>query len=91
MLDHTIRDTVLAVAQVSCSRCGSTAPGLAGAPLPGPVGRAVLDHACAACWKEWLGAQVILINEQGLSPANPEHFDFLVEQMKTFLNLREPS
>lgn len=49
------------------------------------------DHVCAACWKEWLGAQVILINEQGLSPANPEHFGFLVEQMKTFLNLREQS
>lgn len=77
--------------EVNCSRCGSSAPGLESPPLPGPVGRAVLASACAACWREWLGAQVMLINESGLSPANPQHFDYLVEQMKTFLNLREES
>ena len=77
------------MSELHCSRCGSTAPGLERAPLPGPAGQAVLSQACAACWREWLGAQVILINENSLSPAIAEHFDFLVEQMKAFLSLRE--
>ena len=79
------------MSELNCSRCGSTASGLEKAPLPGPVGQAVLSQACAACWREWLGAQVLLINEKSLSPAKAEHFDFLIEQMKTFLNLQEES
>jgi len=77
------------VADVQCSRCGSAAPGLERVPLPGDVGEAVLAQTCTACWREWLNSQVILINENSLSPANPEHYDFLVGQMKTFLNLQE--
>ena len=70
-----------------CRHCGSTADGLTKAPLPGEVGQLVRDGTCAACWQEWLGEQVKLINENKLSPANPEHYDFLVERMKGFLRL----
>ena len=77
------------MASVQCSRCGSTAPGLDRAPLPGPAGQAVLEQTCKACWDEWLPAQVILINEKTLTPANPEHFDYLIGEMKTFLNLQD--
>ena len=74
--------------EVNCSRCGSTAAALDRAPMPGDVGRSVLARICAACWKEWLRAQVVLINEEKMSPADPEHYDRLLEEMKTFLNLR---
>jgi len=74
---------------VSCSRCGSTAAGLDRTPLPGAVGEAVLAQSCAACWREWLEMQVKLINENRLTPANSEHFDQLVGEMKVFLNLRD--
>ena len=66
------------MSEVSCSRCGSTAAGLDRSPLPGEAGEAVLAQSCAACWREWLQTQVMLINEQRLSPANSEHFDLLM-------------
>jgi Fe-S cluster biosynthesis and repair protein YggX len=75
--------------EVSCSRCGSTAAGLERAPLPGAIGEAVLAETCASCWREWLATQVKLINEQRLTPANGEHFELLVREMKVFLNLRD--
>ena len=79
------------MADVHCSRCGSTIPELDTAPLPGEPGRRVLEQTCAACWKEWMGAQVILMNENRLSPGNPEHYDLLVREMTTFLNLKDES
>jgi len=72
---------------VECSRCKRSAEGLEKAPLPGEVGLEVAERTCAACWKDWLGAQVILINEHGLSPADPEHYQRLVNEMRSFLAL----
>jgi len=74
--------------EVTCSRCGSTASGLDAEPLPGEPGRLVLRQACASCWSEWLGEQVKLINELRLNPARPEHYDRLVAEMTTWLNLQ---
>ena len=73
--------------QVECSRCKRSAEGLEQTPLPGDVGREVEEKTCAACWKDWLGAQVILINEQSLSPADPEHYQRLVKEMRAYLGL----
>jgi Fe-S cluster biosynthesis and repair protein YggX len=72
---------------VHCRRCDSRGAGLASAPLPGPPGEWVLAQTCRSCWDVWRGEQVKLINEYQLSPAKPEHYTFLVEQMKGFLKL----
>jgi Fe-S cluster biosynthesis and repair protein YggX len=76
------------MAQVECIRCKRSAEGLAKAPLPGDVGREVAEKTCAACWKDWLGAQVILINEHGLSPGNPEDYQRLVTELRAYLGLQ---
>ena len=73
------------MSQVECSRCKRTADGLAQAPLPGDVGLEIAKNTCAACWKEWLAAQVILINEHSLSPPNSEHYERLLAEMRIFL------
>jgi Fe-S cluster biosynthesis and repair protein YggX len=75
--------------EVRCARCGQTRPGLPAAPLPGKTGEAVLAGTCAACWSEWLGTQVKIINEYRLSPSDPGQFDFLLAQLRAFLNLNE--
>ena len=77
------------MATLRCARCGSNAEGLQAAPLPGDVGSLVHAGTCASCWKEWLGAQVNLINENKLSPANPEQYEWLVTEMKKYLHLDE--
>lgn len=75
------------MAQVHCSRCGNDADGLERPPLPGEPGNRVQEHVCGNCWQEWLRAQVMVINEYQLSPADPKHYEFLLEQMGAFLNL----
>lgn len=75
--------------KVNCRRCDSMGVGLATAPLPGTPGEAVLAQTCQTCWDVWRGEQVKLINEHQLSPANPEHYAYLVEQMRGFLKLAD--
>ena len=75
--------------QVTCSRCGSTAPALERAPLRGDAGQAVLAQSCEPCWRAWLDLQVKLINEHRLNPAKPEDFDQLIREMNAFLNLHD--
>jgi Fe-S cluster biosynthesis and repair protein YggX len=74
---------------VPCCRCGQSAQGLDRAPLPGAVGELVRSKVCARCWGDWLALQVKIINEYRLSPVEPDHYEFLVEQMKLFLKIEE--
>ncbi len=76
------------MSQIDCVRCGNTTAGLEKSPFPGDLGERVFEQVCAGCWKEWLGAQVILINEKALSGANPEHVTYLMDQMQTYLNMQ---
>jgi Fe-S cluster biosynthesis and repair protein YggX len=75
------------MAIVTCTRCKNQNPGLERAPLHGEPGRTILANVCAACWKEWLGTQVKYINEYRLSPLDPKHYEFLLEQARGFLGL----
>lgn len=77
------------MSEITCSRCGSTAPGLPRAPLPGDAGRLVLEQTCAACWEAWKTTQVKLINEYRLDVLDPAHFERLIVEMRAFLGLRE--
>jgi Fe-S cluster biosynthesis and repair protein YggX len=75
------------MAVVTCTRCKNQKPGLERAPLPGEPGQTILANVCASCWKEWLGTQVKYINEYRLSPLDPRHYEFLLEQAWAFLML----
>jgi Fe-S cluster biosynthesis and repair protein YggX len=75
------------MANVTCTRCKTERSGLERAPLPGAPGQEILANVCATCWKEWLGMQVKYINEYRLSPLDPKHYEFLLEQARAFLVL----
>ena len=75
------------MATVTCTRCKNQKDGLERAPFPGETGQTILANVCAACWKDWLGTQVKYINEYRLSPLDPRHFEFLLEQARAFLML----
>ena len=53
----------------------------------GDLGKVVYGQVCAVCWKEWLGAQVNMINEYKLSMIDPDHRAALTKQMIQFLSL----
>ena len=75
------------MATVSCTCCGESKDGLEAAPFNDDMGREVFENTCAGCWKNWLGQQVMLINEYQLLPVNPEHAAVLEKNLKAFLKL----
>ena len=73
--------------EITCSRCNRNTAPMPRVPFPGELGQKVHQQVCDVCWKEWLGAQVNMINEYRLSMVDPEHRAALTEQMKQFLQL----
>lgn len=67
---------------VNCIKLGKEAPGLDFAPLPGELGKRIFDNVSKEAWQEWLRLQTMLINENRLSPVNPEHRKYLEEQVE---------
>ncbi len=70
---------------VYCEYQKQDAEGLAFAPWPGALGKRVFAHIGKAGWAAWLAHQTMLINENRLSPLNPEHRAFLEGEMEKFL------
>lgn len=61
------------------------AEGLDFAPWPGDAGKRVFTNVGKPAWQRWLAHQTMLINENRLSPLNPEHRSFLEAEMLKFL------
>ena len=61
------------------------AEGLDFPPWPGEAGKRVFAGVGKAAWQRWLVHQTMLINENRLSPMNPEHRAFLEAEMLKFL------
>jgi Fe-S cluster biosynthesis and repair protein YggX len=70
---------------ISCVRCKQKLPGLEKAPFGSALGKKIHAEICQACWKAWLATQNQLINHYGLSTINPDHQNFLIENMQAFL------
>lgn len=73
------------MAEVTCARCGNTAPGLPYAPLNNDLGRRAQAEICQNCWAEWLKYQTMLINHYGLNVRDPDAKKFLMENMEKYL------
>ncbi len=71
--------------RVHCLHSGREADGLDFVPWPGELGRRVFAGIGKEAWGAWLAHQTMLINENRLSPMNPQHRAFLEEQMEKFL------
>jgi len=77
------------LARVTCSRCGNVKEGLQEAPFDNRLGNQILEQICQDCWQEWVGQQLMLMNEYRLDPMNEEHSRFLDEEMSKFFQLSE--
>ena len=59
---------------IKCVRCSQKLPALEKAPFGSALGKKIHEQICQACWKQWVASQV-----------NPEHQQFLIQNMESFL------
>ena len=69
---------------VHCVKLGKEAEGLDRPPYPGELGQRIFDQVSKDAWQQWLRHQTILINENRISPIDPESRKFLETEMEKF-------
>lgn len=75
---------------VLCSKFGREMPGLEKPPFPGEIGQKIFERVSAEAWSQWRNdMQMKVLNEYRLNMGDPNDYKVLVEQMLTFLNLKE--
>jgi Fe-S cluster biosynthesis and repair protein YggX len=70
---------------VNCVKLGKEAEGLDRPTYPGPLGQRIFDNISKEAWQMWLRQQTMLINENRLTPVDPQHRKYLEQQMEAFL------
>jgi Fe-S cluster biosynthesis and repair protein YggX len=70
--------------KVNCILLGREAEGLDYAPYPGPLGQRLYDNVSKEAWQRWLAHQTMLINENRLTPMEPQARKFLETEMEKF-------
>jgi len=69
---------------VKCIILKAEAEGLDYAPYPGELGQRIYDSVSKEAWQRWLAHQTMLINENRLTPIEPEARQFLAAEMEKF-------
>ena len=69
---------------VNCVVLKKEAEGLDRAPYPGEIGQRILENASKEAWGMWMKQQTMLMNENKLSPMDPKHRQFLLDEMEKF-------
>ena len=74
---------------LTCNRCGKTGDGPPPqrVPFPGKAKEQILSRICEACWKDWEGMEVKVINEYRLNFLDPDHREMLQRACFDFLGL----
>ena len=70
--------------KVQCIKLNKEAEGLDRAPYPGAVGQRIFEQVSREAWAAWVAHQTMLMNENRLSPINPEHRKFLEQEMEKY-------
>jgi Fe-S cluster biosynthesis and repair protein YggX len=70
---------------VHCVVLKRDAEGLDRLPYPGALGQRIYDQVSKEAWTRWVKHQVMLINENRLSPVEPKARKFLEAEMEKFL------
>jgi len=75
---------------VKCVKLGQELPGLEKPPFPGEIGEKIYESVSAKAWSAWNDdMQMKVLNEYRLNMGDPKDYEVLVDQMLSFLNLKE--
>ena len=69
---------------VNCVKLGTEEEGLKMAPYPGDLGKRIFENVSQQGWQMWLQHQTMLINENRLTPIEPDARKFLEGEMDKF-------
>lgn len=70
---------------VFCQVLQREAPGLDNPPYPGELGQRIYENIADESWGQWLQRLTMIINENGLSTADPTHLEVIEQHMLGFL------
>lgn len=70
---------------VNCVVLKREAEGLDAPPHPGELGQRIFDTVSREGWQQWLERLTMIINENGLSTADPRSLDLIEQHMLGFL------
>ena len=71
--------------RVNCTVLKEDADGLESPPYPGELGQRIFQNVSAEGCQQWLQRQVLIINENQLSTADPQAIELLEQHMLGFL------
>jgi Fe-S cluster biosynthesis and repair protein YggX len=69
---------------VQCVKLKKEAEGLDTLTYPGELGQRIFENVSKEAWQMWLRHQTMLINENRLTPIDPNHRKFLEAEMEKF-------
>ena len=70
---------------VMCKVLKTEAEGLDAPPYPGEIGERIYENISKQGWMEWLNRLTTIINENGLSTADPANLEIIEQHMIGFL------
>jgi Fe-S cluster biosynthesis and repair protein YggX len=70
---------------VQCVVLKSEAEGLDSVPYPGELGQRIYENVSREGWQKWLDRLTMIINENGLSSADPASIEVIEKHMLGFL------
>ena len=70
---------------VQCQMLDEELEGLTFQTWPGELGKRIYENISQQAWQQWMNHQTMLINENRLSPINPEHRKYLEAEMEKYL------
>ena len=69
---------------VQCVVLGREAEGLEKVPHPGELGQRIYEHVSKEGWQQWLQRLTAIINENGISTADPASIVLIEKHMLGF-------
>ncbi len=70
---------------VICKVLKKEAEGLDAPPYPGEIGQRIYEEISQQGWLDWLNRLTTIINENGLSTADPANLEIIEQHMLGFL------
>jgi len=68
-----------------CQKLKREADALEKSPFPGELGERIMQNISKEAWQMWLAQQTMIINENRLTPFEPEARALLKAEMEKFL------